>query len=241
LTLCFGLISYSPLFAFLNTKQSASFSSKPLGFLASIKEWVRLPGSIMVLVFLLIYRLQDGLIDPQREYFLLDAGLTKIHLAQLKTFGLCGTIVGGLAAGACIRYAGYRKTLAWGLILHGCSGGLLYLSNIYGVFWSPEYLLKVAYCLEQTTKGWSTIAIYSFQLLCCQGGNVVTQLALFSALSDLGMKIISVRSGWFAQEFGWSSLMGAAALSGLPALLLIPRLFSRTFIAEKTTLPKTPS
>jgi hypothetical protein len=98
----------------------------------------------------------------------------------------------------------------------------------------------MAYFLEQTTKGWSTITIFSFQLLCCQGGNIMTQLALFSALSDLGMKIISARSGWLAQEFGWSTLMGVAALSGLPALSLIPYLFSRTFIAEKTaaSLPK---
>ncbi len=232
---CFLLVAYSPLFRFLNTTQSAPTPSKPLGFLASITQWFHLPGSMAVLIFLTIYRLQDGWIDPQREYFLLDSGLTKIHLAHLKTLGLCGTIAGGFAAGACIRYLGYRRALTLGLMVHGCAGGLLYLSSLYsGLPWWPESLLKMAYCLEQTTKGWSTITIFSFQLLCCQGGNIMTQLALFSALSDLGIKIISARSGWLAQEFGWPTLMGVAAVSGLPALCLIPYLFSRTFIREKT-------
>ncbi len=229
-------IGYSPLFGFLNTVQSApETSSKKIGFWSSIQDWLGLRGTMIVILFLTIYRLQDGLIDPQREYFLLDSGLTKISLAYLKTFGLFGTIAGGVAAGACIRYLGYRRALTLGLMVHGCAGGLLYLSSLCsGLSWWPESLLKVAYCLEQTTKGWSTITIFSFQLLCCQGGNVVTQLALFSALSDLGMKIISARSGWLAQEFGWSTLIGVASLSGLPALSLIPYVFSRTFIAEKT-------
>ena len=248
--LCIGIIlmasilfiGYSPLFGFLNTAQSApETSSKKFGFWSSIQDWLGLRGSMIVILFLIIYRLQDGWIDPQREYFLLDTGLTKISLAYLKTCGLFGTIAGGVAAGACIRYLGYRRALTLGLIVHGCAGGLLYLSSLYsGLPWWPESLLKMAYFLEQTTKGWSTITIFSFQLLCCQGGNIMTQLALFSALSDLGMKIISARSGWLAQEFGWSTLMGVAALSGLPALSLIPYLFSRTFIAEKTaaSLPK---
>jgi PAT family beta-lactamase induction signal transducer AmpG len=229
-------IGYSPLFRFLNTVQTApETSSKKRGFWSSIQDWLGLRGSMIVILFLTIYRLQDGLIDPQREYFLLDTGLTKISLAYLKTCGLFGTIAGGVAAGACIRYLGYRKALTLGLMVHGGAGGLMYLSSLYtGLPWWPESLLKTAYCLEQTTKGWSTITIFSFQLLCCHGRNVMTQLSLFSALSDLGMKIISARSGWLAQEFGWSTLMGVAALSGLPALSLIPYLFSRTFIAEKT-------
>ena len=237
------LIGYSPLFGFLNTAQSAPETSpKKYGFWSSIQEWLGLRGSMIVILFLTIYRLQDGLIDPQREYFLLDTGLTKISLAYLKTCGLLGTIAGGIAAGACIRYLGYRKALTLGLMVHGGAGGLMYLSSLYaGLPWWSESLLKIAYCLEQTTKGWSTITIFSFQLLCCQGRNIMTQLALFSALSDLGMKVISARSGWLAQEFGWSALMGVAALSGLPALSLIPHLFSRTFIAEKTAMPKTPS
>ena len=231
-------ISYSSLFRFLNTALSTSAPPKKIGFWSSIQEWIGLRGSIIVLLFLTLYRLQDGFIDPQREYFLLDSGLTKINLADLKTFGLCGTIAGGLLSGACIRYAGYRKTLTWGLVLHGCAGGLLYLSSLYSGLPSwPQSILKIAYCLEQTTKGWSTIAIYSFQLLSCQGRNVVTQLALFSALSDLGMKIVSVRSGWLAQEYGWSVLMGFGALSGVPALLLIPSIFSRTFIKDKVATP----
>jgi hypothetical protein len=219
-------IAYSPLFRFLNTIHS----SKPERLWQSVRQWMTLPGSALVFLFLLIYRLQDGLIDPQREFFLLDAGLSKIQLADLKTIASCGTIVGGFGAGACIRYKGYRTALTWGLLLHGCAGAMLYFASLYA--W-PTLALKAAYCIEQTTKGWSIIAIYSFQLLCCDGKSIITQLALFSALTEFGMKLVSTRSGWFVGEYGWTALMGAGSLCGLPALALLPLIFSKTFIGQK--------
>jgi len=225
-------MAYSPLFHFLNTIQA----SKPERLWDSIRNWMTLPGSALVLTFLLIYRLQDGLIDPQREYFLLDMGLSKIELAYLKTMGLWGTIAGGFAAGACIRYKGYRFTLYWGLIFHGCAGGLLCLASGYAgpLYGGGKSALSMAYCLEQTTKGWSTIAIYSLQLLCCQGNHVISQVAFFSALSDFGLKVISMRSGWLVQEYGYRFLLGAGSLCGLPALAMISSVFSKTFIYKKT-------
>ena len=60
-----------PLFHFLNTTQSASqLSPKTFRFWSPIQDWLRLRGSVVILIFLTIYRLQDGMIDPQREYFL---------------------------------------------------------------------------------------------------------------------------------------------------------------------------
>jgi hypothetical protein len=47
------------------------------------------------------------------------------------------------------------------------------------------------------------------------------------------MKLVSTRSGWFVGEYGWTALMGAGSLCGLPALALLPLIFSKTFIGQK--------
>jgi hypothetical protein len=225
----FVFIGYGRMFDFLNTITSL----KPERLRDSLRQWITLRGSTLILLFLFIYRLQDGLIDPQREYFLLDAGLSKGTLAHLKTIALFGTILGGLCAGACIRYRGYRAALGWGLLMHGAAGGLLYMASMY--HW-PIGNLKIFYIIEQTTKGFTTISIFSFQLLCCHGQNRISQLALFSAISDMGMKLLSTRSGWIVENYGWSALMGSGALCGLPAFLVLHFIFSKTFLAPNNPL-----
>jgi PAT family beta-lactamase induction signal transducer AmpG len=225
--LSFVLIGWGRMFHFLNTIAPP----KTERLWDSLRQWLTLRGSWFVLLFLFVYRLQDGLIDPQREYFLLDAGLSKINLAHLKTIALGGTIMGGFCAGACIRYWGYRAALGWGLALHASAAALLYMTSTHHF---PLLGLKTAYITEQTTKGFTTIAIFSFQLLCCSGQNQISQLALFSAISDMGLKLCATRSGWIAEHYGWPVLMGSGILCGLPALLLLPFIFSKTFITDKS-------
>jgi hypothetical protein len=50
------------------------------------------------------------------------------------------------------------------------------------------------------------------------------------------MKLLSTRSGWIVENYGWSALMGSGALCGLPAFLVLHFIFSKTFLAPNNPL-----
>lgn len=216
-------VAFSPTFSFLNK----ATTTKSKNFWHPFVIWFSQPGSWMILLLLMTYRAQDALIDPQREYFLLELGFSKTKLGAIGWFVPWMGVIGGFLAGACIRYKGYFYTLTVGACIHGLAGvGLFTQSlNANATPWTAGFFL-----LEQTTRGFSMISIYSFQLICCQFDYAVSQLALLAAATDFGTKIISLRSGWIAQELGWPFLFAIASGINIPLILLIN--YVRPFISS---------
>jgi hypothetical protein len=198
-------------------------------------DWFRLPGSLWMISVMISFRWQDSLIDPQREYIMLAAGLSKAALAAFKSMAIWASVVGGLVSGALIRQRGHGWTLQASLLVHGLVAVFL-ASLVFSK--TGAVALAAGLLLESTTKSMALVAFYAFQMVCCQPGKVVAQLALVSALGDLGYSALAMRSGFVAQNWGWTALFLGAAACNLPALVsargALRSRFVRQALSEKS-------
>ena len=113
-----GLVRWS-IFDFLKKAPTSSpattFKERQLNIFDALRQWIAQPGSAWIMALMIIYRLQDGLVDPQRDYFLQDMGFSKSFLAFLTPWTKWAEILGGLLVGFSIKKAGYFKSLKMAL------------------------------------------------------------------------------------------------------------------------------
>jgi PAT family beta-lactamase induction signal transducer AmpG len=220
------IIGTSRIFRFLDNARPSTTE----GFWKSLSVWLQQPGSYLVLILMITYRLQDSLCDPNMLFFLLDSGLSKMDLSYLKPIVMWTGIAGGALSGFSIRYLGYSRTLFLALGAHTFMALLFWLQTLG---WIESHWLVVLYPLKQFTRGWAMLSFFSFQLICCQKEYAVSQLALLTALAYLGTKLGGVRSGWLAQEMGWHFLFGLAFCINLPVFILLRNALNAPFLRSK--------
>jgi PAT family beta-lactamase induction signal transducer AmpG len=213
-----AFLMHLPFFSFLDAAKEKPPMASLRDFFAPFMQWFQSPGSGRIAALMMLYRVQDSLIDPQKSWFYLDLGFSKAQLGFVSSLGIWGSVLGGIVSGICIRFKGYASTLILGLGLHALTGcGFLALSLF------PQknpWVLSLLVC-DALTKGFSMIAFFSFQLYCCKLQHALSQLALLTALNELGMKCIGMRSGFIAHEWGWPNLFGTAISLNVPVLFLI--------------------
>jgi hypothetical protein len=217
------IVGFSKGFDFLDTVKKTPSA----GFWFPLRQWLIQPQSWVILLLMVTFRTQDGLVDSQRDYFLLSTGFTKPDLALFKSMALWLSVSGGILSGLSIRYYGYAATLTGAVCLHGTAALFIFLSTLW-----PQTIpwVGIFFMIEQLTRGFAMISLFSFQLVCCQVEYAVTQLALLTAFCDLGFRLASLRSGWIAQEMGWSFLFGIAAFINMPLLGIVRKSLKVQFV-----------
>jgi MFS transporter, PAT family, beta-lactamase induction signal transducer AmpG len=193
------------------------------------QDFFRNPAWKYVLLFMLLYRLQDYLLGFFPQFFYLELGFSKTQLALgYKVFGIGAAALGGLIGAYWIRTKGYTFTLMMGLVLHMVSNLGFFVQLAYG---SHLGVLYGTVALEAITQGISITAFFSYQLLCCRVSCAVTQLALLTAFTTFVHSCFGGLSGVLVEALGWSWFFVLTACASLPALALlyyqkIPYLFS---------------
>ena len=203
-------------------------------FFSFFQEFFTKKENLMILLFMLFYRFQDSLFSPLKDIFYLDIGFSKKNIASfLKSGEMVFRILGGFSAGFMIRAYTYQETLRYGLFLH--SGFGVFLGTLLFVPCVKPFLC-VPILLLSFSGGLTTIAFYSFQLLCCRKEYLLAQIALLSFFSDFSWYCVGSTSGMLVTHFGWSALLfigGSAALFVSP---LSQKLFKHMFTQENYPL-----
>lgn len=202
------------------------------------KVWFIQPGAGLVAIFMIICKFSDGLINSQRDFFLLVHGLTKTDLAIVKNVGLWIGVAAGFGSGFFIRYRGILTSLRMGYLSQLVAIGGLWVANqmnLKGIF------LVIPILLQYATRGFCMISLYCFQLNCCQLQWALGQLALITMLTDFGLHIASARSGWVVDHLGYSWLWGLSCLFNVPVLILISKVTRIPFIRDNIALRKSSS
>lgn len=175
-----------------------------------------------ILLFMVIYRLQDSLIGILPTVFFLQLGFSKGDIATVyKVFGMGMAILGGFTGGIFVRVFDYQRALLMGLVCHGLSS-FTYIILTFSGLSLPLFYGMVA--LEEFTRGVALTAFFAYQLTCCRLRFSVTQLAILTAVASLGQSLIGSTSGFLAQSLGWSSFFLLTALASLPALYMLKRI-----------------
>lgn len=172
-------------------------------------------------LFILLYRLADAMINNMATIFYMEIGFTKAEIATVtNVFGVFATIVGGfLGAGTVRRLDVFKSVLVCGLLHTLCNGMFIVLSHIG----NDVTILYVSIALENVTGGMSTAAFFVYLTRLCHISHAVTQFALFTSLWSSQSFIASISGYLIDQLHGrWSVFFLITILVALPGIFIIP-------------------
>lgn len=191
-------------------------------------DYFRRHHALLILLFILLYKVGDTMASHMTTPFYLDIGFSKTEIgAVVKLFGFWATIIGGMAGGIVILRTGIYHAL-WGFgILQALSTAGFALLALVG-YNLP--LLAGVIAFENLSAGMGTAAFVAFMATLTNRKFTATQYALLSSLMGIPRVIVAAPTGYFADWLGWTGFFLCCALIAVPGLLLLTRF--RDWLAE---------
>jgi PAT family beta-lactamase induction signal transducer AmpG len=174
---------------------------------------------IMILVFLVLYRLPDNFIGMMINPFLIHIGYDEFEISTAgKFFGISAAIIGGLLAGLIMKYLNIFQSLLFFGVLHGVAHILFIIQEIYG---KNLGLLFLVTGFESVTGGMTMAAYIGFIASQCKGRFKATQYSFLTSMMGLSRSILPALSGYIVTILGWKIFYLFASLATIPSLILI--------------------
>ncbi len=199
----------------------------------AFKSYLLQDRIILILIFILIYKLGDALLFSMNTPFLMDLGVTTFQLGWISgTAGKIFSILGSIGGGWWVFRKGLKKGL-WQLALFMNLAILAYAwlaisgkkdeSSFYflGV---NTFILKVflIHSLEQFAAGVGTTAFVIFQMSTCKSEYKASHFAITSSIIAFGPMISGPIGGYLSSHFGYAAFFTVCFLVSIPGLSLIP-------------------
>jgi PAT family beta-lactamase induction signal transducer AmpG len=182
-------------------------------------DFFRRKDALVILAFILLYKVGDQMASSMTTPFVLELGFTKTDLARVaKVFGMGSMIAGSLVAGVLMLWTGIRRAL-W---LFGVAqavailafAGLAHAGKVEG--W-----LILAVTSENLTAGMGSAAYSAYMASLTNRRFTATQFALFSSLMGVPRVLLAAPTGYVASGLGWTSYFVFCAAAAIPGLLLL--------------------
>jgi len=174
---------------------------------------------LVVLLFIVLYKLADNLAIGMATPFLLKNGVTETQLGAVGGVGLLATIGGTLAGGAIVGWLGINRSL-WTIgVLQAASQLGYYALARFGTSWPRLVAATIA---ENAVYGMVGAAFLAFLMSICSRRFSATQFALLSSLMAFSRVWALPPAGYLAERLGWPNFFLTALASGLLPLLLLP-------------------
>lgn len=187
--------------------------------IAPLGEFFTRERALIILAFILLYRVGDSLVGHMLTPFLLSVSFTKTEIGVLQKFlGLAATIAGvGLGGVLADRIGTWRALIYFGLLQAVANAGYLLLA----VTGKSTAALVVAITVDQVCNGLGTAALVVFLMALCHQRFSATQYALFTSASTVLGRFLSSVSGYLIVTAGWTGFFVASIVIALPALVLL--------------------
>ena len=183
-------------------------------------------GALLILAFLLFYKLGDSMCTALATPFYLDMGFTKTQIGLIaKNAGLWPAVIGGLLGGLWMVKIGINRAL-WLF-------GVVQLLSIFGFAWlaaqghfnsiGAAELTKLALVigLEAFGVGVGTAAFVAFIARSTHPAYTATQFALFTSLAAVPRTFMNSVTGWLVEAMGWSGFFLLCAALAVPGMVLL--------------------
>ena len=167
-----------------------------------------LKETIIGILFMLLYRMPEGLLAKVSALFLIDAGhngglgLSPQEYGLVQgTVGVIGLTLGGILGGICAGRDGLRRWL-WPMV---CAITLPDLVYVYMSYALPDSLFIVNVCvfIEQFGYGFGFTAYMLYLILYSQGTFKTSHYALCTAFMALSMMIPGLFAGALQEAVGY--------------------------------------
>ncbi|MCP5397609.1 MAG: MFS transporter [Sphingomonadaceae bacterium] len=223
-----GIGSYDP-----STARAAGLS-----FGAWLKETVVSPfaeflqrkGAILILLFVLIYKVGDAMGQGMLNPMIVELGFTDTEFIAVNKFvGFAALIVGSALGGPFIAWLGMGRAL-W------ISGLLMMFSNllfcVLAMVGHSPLMLGIAVGTENLTSGIGLTVFVTYLSGLSSLAYTATQFALLSSFAAVGRTWLAAPSGYIAEGLGWVGFWGFTVVVAIPGMVLLWILWRKGFVVE---------
>lgn len=177
------------------------------------KHWV------LILLFILLYKLGDAFLGVMTNPFLLEIGFTKTEIAAIvKVYGLGATLLGVFLGGLMSMRIGMIRTLWICGIGHALTNLMFLVQAKVG---ADGQVLAAGIFLENLSGGMTASAFVAFISSLCHARYTATQYALLSSIAAVARTWLTTSAGWTVDTFGWEIFFIVAVLLAVPGLALL--------------------
>ncbi|MGC9343286.1 MAG: MFS transporter [Bacteroidales bacterium] len=196
-------------------------------FFATFADFFRKKEIVVILIFLLVYRLGESQLVKLASPFLLDSremnglGLTTGDLGLIYgTIGMLALSLGGIIGGIAASRKGLKYWIWWMV-------AAMNLPNLVYVFLSftmPSSLWVVgaSVAVEQFGYGFGFTAYMLYMIYVSEGKHKTAHFAITTGFMALGMMIPGMVSGWLQEIVGYKSFFIWVMICTIPSFLVIP-------------------
>jgi len=184
-----------------------------------LSEYFSRRGALVMLAFILLYKLGDSMASAMTIPFYLELGFTKTEIGGVvKLFGFWATVAGTLAGGLLILRIGIPRSLwAFGALQAVSTAGFVLLARA-----GPSVAaLSAVIAFENLTSGMGTSAFVAFMASITDKRFTATQYALLSSLMGIPRVLAAAPTGFLAEAVGWELFFLSCAAIALPGMLLL--------------------
>jgi PAT family beta-lactamase induction signal transducer AmpG len=193
------------------------------------REFINRQGwrsALLILAFLLFYKLGDSLCTALATPFYLDMGFSKTDIGLIaKNAGLWPAVIGGMLGGLWMVKIGINRALwLFGVVQILAIFGFAWLAAIghhseIGVLERTQLGLVIG--LEALGVGLGTVAFVAFIARTTHPAYTATQFALFTSLMAMPRTFANAATGWLVEAMSWSGFFLLCALMAIPGMLLL--------------------
>ncbi|MFN7982103.1 MAG: AmpG family muropeptide MFS transporter [Vicinamibacterales bacterium] len=183
-------------------------------------------NALLILAFLLFYKLGDSMCTALATPFYLDMGFSKTQVGLVaKNAGLWMQVIGAMIGGAWMLRIGINKAL-WLF-------GLVQVVSILGFAWLASIghqaeivnadLVRLGFVigLEALGVGLGAAAFVAYIARTTHPAYTATQMALFTSLTAVPRTFVNASTGWLVERMGWFSFFLLCAVLAVPGMLLL--------------------
>ncbi len=198
-------------------------------FLVTLATFFKKPRIVLLLSFLLFYRLGEAQLLPMAQTLLIDPrpagglGLTSAQFGFVYgTVGVIALMLGGIIGGVLVSRHGLR-TWIWPmlLIMHLPDAAFVYLS------WAqPENLGIIGACvaLEQFGYGFGFTAYMLYMIYIARGEHATAHYAICTGFMALGLMLPGMWSGKLQELLGYPLFFAWVLLATIPGFIVTARI-----------------
>ena len=220
---------YNPFVEFFNRHVSINIDSDRLTNLKTrtkisrrniLDNTIIIP--VLILLFILLYKIGDTMAHSLSTNFYLDIGFTKSEIGTIvKFFGLFATLIGAFVGGLIsLRIGLFRSLIIFGIFQAIATLGF----SILAIIGNNIYLLMTVISLENLAAGMGYTAYLAFIANMTNKRFTATQFALMTALMSLPRTLFSGMSGYLVEMLDWELYFIFCSLIAFPALIILIKL-----------------
>lgn len=202
-----------------DTASDRIFAWVERAIIAPFADFMKRPGWVAILVFVVLYKFGDALAGVMSNPFYVAMGFTKLEVASIsKVFGVAATLAGLAVGGAMVYRLGmYQALLACG-VLQAVSNLMYALQSVVG---HDVALLTLTIGIENFTGGMGSAAFVAYLSSLCNVAFTATQYALLSSLATVGRTTLSASGGWLSEQLDWVAFFTLTTIAAVPGILMV--------------------